>query len=443
MAKKIQDDGQDVNVFDPFVASAVPSKDPYSFEDIHLKASIFNTELVVKHSRSESEKFYSVGYPSNQSAFFHEESRYVSLLHKNALPNNWGLKTTLSYASRRFDLGSVISPAPIVIAGEIEEREPKAELVLTQNKSKNVKNVIGLEIRRPKIIDSDANLSGAIQAYLPQAPLTDRVIKGLYAQHQNTINEQLDIVLGGRLDDYSNFGSHFSLRAGLVYQYDSHHTFKALYGESFRAPSRAETDVINSSAFVANPNLEPEVARTSELIWMLQDQSTFLTGTLFHTALSDVVVNLPVSPIERENGGGISVSGLELEWHQAWTEHWGSRTNASYSFSENDQIKSEANTVIGTGITFEDGGFNSTVLLNYHDSKQDVDSSASGVRNVPERLFIDATLNWRITPSLELYGNIKNVLDEEYASVATARVENIEGTENRGMSSRIGLRFDF
>ncbi len=92
-------------------------------------------------------------------------------------------------------------------------------------------------------------------------------------------------------------------------------TLKWLYGESFRAPSRAETDVQNSSVILANPNLKPEVARTSEIIWQTQEQTYFLAGTLFYTELDDVISNAQTTPIERYNTGDENLAGLELEWH--------------------------------------------------------------------------------------------------------------------------------
>jgi len=443
--KKLDDSGQDLTVYDSLTAQTISTKDPYGLENIHFKAKYGKTTFMFHYNETYSEEFYMLGRTSNEENYLESSAQFASLAHVFSLPNSWNLKASLSMSSHRFDLKTVVLPAPteILIEGEIEEQEPKLEAVFTQSLASGEKNVVGFEWRRPKITDSDAYISGAFDDYSPQAPLDHRTISGVFLQHQNYISENLHYVLGLRFDDYSNFGNNTAPRLGLVWVYNQSNIFKMLYGESFRAPSRSETDIMNSSAYIANPDLKPEVAKTSELIWLYQQPDYNLSSTLFYTELTDVIINLPVTPIERINGGNEYVSGLELELKNSYSKSISSRINASWIMDGLQEINSDAEVFIGGMLMYQQGNLQTSLMLDYHSSKQDADISTDGFRHVSPRTYLGLNLRYKTKVNAEWYMNISNVLNEEYDSVATYRAENIEGVENRGIAVLSGIRMAF
>lgn len=92
---------------------------------------------------------------------------------------------------------------------------------------------------------------------------------------------RLVVTTAGRVDDYSDFGTSFVPKIGLLYAPDQQLTFKASWGRSFRAPSQAQENTAQSAILILAPDpqngnsigpvllraggnrdLEPERART-------------------------------------------------------------------------------------------------------------------------------------------------------------------------------------
>lgn len=444
----IDDEGQRLKVFDPFKDAFVTTRDPYQFKEVYLKAKNENLKASFYHSVTQAEQFYVLGFVSNQDNHMDATSSHVDLQYTNPISKNITLNSKASLSHKRFDLAGLISPAlppnELGITGEIEEQEPQAEITLSFLGDDKQKALLGVEWRRPKIIDSDANLFGVLDSYLPQAPLTHRTIYGLFAQYQGDINEQVHYVLGLRHDDYSNIGAHSSPRGGLIWQYDQKQTFKWLYGESFRAPSRGETDVENSSAIVANPDLNPEVARTSELIWQSLHRQTFFASTLFYTEFDNIIGDAQTTPTERYNTGAETISGVELEWHQQWSERLSSRMNASWIFDATSQTNTEAEFSSGMSLVYLNEKFSGALMLNHHSSKDDiyVQSTEIKEREIDQRSFWDAHFRWFLKNDFEAYLHLENITNESYNSVAL-RSGISKGVPSRSSSAMIGLRIGF
>jgi outer membrane receptor for ferrienterochelin and colicins len=89
---------------------------------------------------------------------------------------------------------------------------------------------------------------------------------GIHAQDEIPLRGDLTLDLGLSYDHYSTFGSTTNPRAGLIYQPREGTSLKLLYGQSFRAPTAYEL-YYSDPAEAANPNLGPETARTTELVF--------------------------------------------------------------------------------------------------------------------------------------------------------------------------------
>ncbi len=444
----IDDEGQRLNAYNPFKSALVDTRDPSLFKELYLKAKTPTLNLSVYHSINQTEQFYTEGFLSNEYNSGDTASSYLDLQYKTRLSQDVTLNGKASVSQKVFDLSTLISPAPppneLGISGGIEEREPQVEVSLSYIDNEGDKALAGVEWRRPKIVDSDANLFGISNQYLAQAPLAHRTIYGLFVQYQADINHNMHYVLGLRQDDYSNFGSHLSPRGGLIWQADDRNTFKWLYGESFRAPSIIETSVINNAAFVANPDLEPEVSRTIEFIWQIQQPDSFLATTLYYTELDNVITNAQTTPIERYNTGHEELAGIELEWHSQWSDKLSSRLNASWIFDGPSKANSEAEFFAGVSLIYTHEKFSGALMLNHHGTKQDsfVNNQVEEEREVPQRSFLDAHYRHFLPHDIELFLHLNNILDQDYDSVSQ-RTNNSQGVANRGVSLLSGLRWNF
>jgi outer membrane cobalamin receptor len=119
----------------------------------------------------------------------------------------------------------------------------------------------------------------------------------------------VNITLGTRYDNHSQFGDAFSPRIGLTKAYDKFH-FKALYSRAFRSPAIENLNY--------NPAVKPEKTGVAELELGYKVSATmFLTGNLFHIQIDDPIVyfvdtNNPIGTYDNFSQGGSM--GFELDY---------------------------------------------------------------------------------------------------------------------------------
>jgi iron complex outermembrane receptor protein len=89
---------------------------------------------------------------------------------------------------------------------------------------------------------------------------------GAHAQDEIPIRSDLTLDLGLSYDHYSTFGGTANPRAGLIYQPREGTSLKFLYGQSFRAPTAYEL-YYSAEGQEPNPNLGPETAKTTEMVF--------------------------------------------------------------------------------------------------------------------------------------------------------------------------------
>ncbi len=92
-----------------------------------------------------------------------------------------------------------------------------------------------------------------------------RTFQALFIQEIWDISPRLRLNVGGRYDDYSDFGASFNPRLGLRWEFVPDYDLKLLYGRAFRAPSFYELYNVNNPSLMGNPELEPETIDTYEI----------------------------------------------------------------------------------------------------------------------------------------------------------------------------------
>lgn len=103
-----------------------------------------------------------------------------------------------------------------------------------------------------------------------------------------------EFTAGVRYDHFSDFGDTTNPRLALVWSARQNLTFKALYGEAFRAPSFSETRVQSNPAFLGNPSLKPEALKSNEFAVNYQPSFNLnLDFNVFHYQWKDVIQFLP------------------------------------------------------------------------------------------------------------------------------------------------------
>ena len=119
----------------------------------------------------------------------------------------------------------------------------------------------------------------------------DRTIVYAYAQDLISLTDDVDLILGLRVDDYSDFGLQLSKRAGLVYRASDKTVFKLLYGSAFRVPTLIEAyqnGHINTRA--GDSTIQPEETDTYEAVAIYSPNFNHkFSLNLFYSQLKNVI----------------------------------------------------------------------------------------------------------------------------------------------------------
>ncbi len=143
-----------------------------------------------------------------------------------------------------------------------------------------------------------------------------------YIQDEMSLGDSFILVLGGRNDTHSAFGSRWSPKASGRYLYAGTGTIlRASYGKSFRAPTLDELYFSDAFGDHGNRDLKPESAEEYEG----GIEQPFGTGnsikfTAFNRRIKDLIVYVPLTtnpfgPITFDNKARARVTGTESELH--------------------------------------------------------------------------------------------------------------------------------
>jgi len=136
---------------------------------------------------------------------------------------------------------------------------------------------------------------GAITTNLPSNGKI-RSINGVFLETDSPIvGRTLHLLLDGREDFYSDFGNHFSPRAGLVLQPRENVAVKALYAHGFRAPSATEL-YGNPAGIVGNSTLKPDTMNTAQLQYMQRGKQWKADATAYLSYWNDQITINPNGP---------------------------------------------------------------------------------------------------------------------------------------------------
>ncbi len=111
-----------------------------------------------------------------------------------------------------------------------------------------------------------------------------------YLQNHFDLFDKLKINFGGRVDDYSNFGTQFNPNFDFLYTFNENIKVRGLISRSFRAPTFNDLYWPFDGWEEGNPNLRPEKGVTEELGMETKINKYITTGlTYYHSDYSQLI----------------------------------------------------------------------------------------------------------------------------------------------------------
>ncbi len=450
--RQTQRDGETASIFQPTTSTYIKTRDPYRADDVYLRGELGEFSLAARAAARDTQEFYAVGFADQASTYYDSRSDSLNFGWKHNIADDVNIEGHVFNSHKNFQLRSSLNPAlnGMVLEGGIEEEERGTQWVL-QGGEENLRWLLGWEWRNPQLMDTSAHVGTLDDPYatipvLPQAPEVGRTINSKFVQLQLALTDTLALTTGLRHDDYSDFGEHSSPRIAVVKQLGDKDTLKGLYSEAFRAPTPSESRVINSGAILQNPYLQPETAKTSELVWMHMLDEGMVSTTVFDTQVQDAIVQVAVSNTKRQPvNSEMTIAGLEMEWQASWGRHWQSRIAATHLFDTVGDLHTQSSTLLGGSLSYENPSWTLSLLANYQASMLDPNEQNNNASSVESTRFgghavVGAHAAWRAFPELEIYVHADNVLDREYA-VPAFQPTNDEGVPAGGRVLTAGLRW--
>ncbi len=345
---------------------------------------------------------------------------------------NWdGFNTRVRYYYENVELmdDSQIMTTLRGMKGDIEQKNHTVDGQVTAFLGNHLLT-LGSELRRTELTHNQ-NLGSE----------TEVDQKAVYLQDEFSIGD-LDVTLGGRLDDHDSFGSEFSPRAYGVYNLTDNWVIKGGVGRSFKAPSIYQSDDTygvlacrGMCTLVGNPNLKPETATSYEIGTLYQNDRLEAGVMLFNNDIDDMIitdtwrVGYRPAVMTYSNVSKARVQGYELQGRYNLSDTMGVRANYTYSDAEDrdtdEQLRNTPQHVANIGFDWQampDLGLN----LDYQYTGSQLLYVSAAQPNVESGAFHQLNLGakYQATRELSLKAGMNNLTNEKRDDVAQS-VDNI------------------
>jgi len=272
---------------------------------------------------------------------------------------------------------------------------------------------------------------------------TDRDQVGYYGEYQGSFSNQVFVTAGVRYDDNDDFGTHTSYRASIAYLLslsDGELKLKGTYGTGFRAPSLYEISY-NGGAFAfppaSNVELSEETTEGFDLGFAYYSNSGAVVELVYFNQTIEDLIDFDLANFSGylQLDGDSQSSGVEFSADLPVADTWYLTGNYTYNDTEDPEGQQRLRApkhLANLGISYRPQGDMLSINLNIRGSYDAVDSFNV---EIDDYEVLDLSARYRIMESLEVFGRIENLLDEDYLEVPTYNTSGVAGYA--------GVRFSF
>ncbi len=276
-----------------------------------------------------------------------------------------------------------------------------------------------------------------------------RRIWSVYLQDTWDLTDTINLTLGARHDQYSDFGGATSPRSGLTWAFMKDASLKFLYGEAFRAPSFLEMFTTNQPAIQGNEDLDPETIRTYELGLSYKfNKHVSSSVNYFFNDVKDLIVLRTLESAQNtsryENFGDAHIQGVEMETKIDITK--GNYVFMNYTFQspeddDGDDLPFVAKHKGNFGINVHYWKYLNTNLSAFVSgprSREEDDTRG----DLPTYTLLNlSVIGKEFFKTMEVYGTVYNLLDKDYSDPGPTSIP--EDLPRQGRTFFIGLSYQF
>ncbi|RLU02805.1 MAG: hypothetical protein D9N11_07330 [Ketobacter sp.] len=403
-------------------------KDPRQGADFQFNARMGDYRLKGMISRREAEDYYIVERAASDTNHSYHDISYLHLSKDFSWQPYLQSTLELGYSENAFKLNTEIRGLGVT---RTDQQETNLQLIARNAWQYADQNSLefGLELRNT---DMSSVYSTETQGDLEFYPDAERTITGLYVQNQRYYDNGLQMVIGGRFDDYDDVGSSFSPRVSLVYPLAQLHTIKALYGEAFRAPTANELYLVGVT-LAGNPDLQAETIKTSELIWISQWDNHRLTVNSHYNVIENSIYSTNTFMNRSEDE---AFYGMEVDYAVQLSEQWRLQANGTALRNLPSSDYREADRLASFVLNYCTGPWNFNLNANYEGAREM--RVGTDFVKLEDYWLLNTKWIYSINQSTNLYLNGRNILNEDYGTPTRLSLHT-SPMPNRGREFVVGV----
>lgn len=370
---------------------------------------------------------------------------YIDLQYQHTLANTWSVEARSFYDRYTYE-GTYEYPSPVSatqVSPELDFADGKwwggeaqvGRTILGRNRV-----VGGVEYRdnfRQNQTTYDLNPYA-----LQLADKRTSYVAAEYLQDEVTLTKNLDLDAVVRYDHYSSTHASIDPRVALVFRPRSGTAIKLIYGEAFRAPNVYEM-YYSVAPNAANPALNPEKIRTTELVW---EQELPLGVTLstsgFYSRMHGLITQMgnEDGSLVYRNLQDVKSSGVEAELRGQVLR--GPDWVASYGFQEavdglTDQLLNNSPRSLAK-LNFTEPFAGKRLVASVDAQYRSRIESATGSEVSPFTVVNVTLLGRQLGRHLDLSASVYNALDKHYSDPGSGSLLEQQVSQD-GRSVRIKM----
>lgn len=445
-------DGEKQMLFDSRTQDDIEAQQAEKLHNVYWQATSGDWGIQVRQSRHFNEGGYVVGSVTDEYPNYSKvTSRLFALNYDQDLAGDWVYSGRVYHTPYetfyRLRTPNQSSSSPRLVINDSAGYESGIENRFHwEGENKNA--LIGLDYMHSAIDMGRVRVwipPSAPEAWMDAYDTNDFDLAALYTQWQGSLVENVTYILGARQDHYFSRYSHTSPRVGLVWEIDSVNYLKLLYGEAFRAPAANERSIKNSTTQEGNPNLKPEVSKTSELIWLYSSKRLYSSISVFDTMIDDsVALQNTLPPQLFINQGQQHFSGMEVgqEWYL--NEYFQVAAAATQLFNSPMRNNLDSERMLGLSLLFQQDKLTGSVSAHYFGPREDVNAATiMQVREWGGYTLYDLALQYQLSQQLGLTFEVRNLGNKAYSQPAQHDPLNHEGVPGLSRELELGIKYRF
>lgn len=283
-------------------------------------------------------------------------------------------------------------------------------------------------------INSNNTLAFGAEHEESSADDAETSINSLFGLYEFKPINDLTLTGGIRFDDHERFGSETTGRVAAAYSPTDILTLRASWGQGFKAPTIFQTTFFCCGATQANTNLQAERSDAYDVgVELSTPDGRGQVGVTYFTQDVENLITFSFADGGYSNIVGADTKGVEVFASYQILDWIG--IGATYAYL--DAVDNAGNTLIrvpehsgDVTVSFDPKGpLSGAILARYNGEEVDGDAV------VDDWIRIDLNAAYAFNDSVEFYGRIENLFDEQYQQVI--------GYGTPGTSGSVGVRLRY